>query len=121
MRKKSMRCLHAPPGSPALRTLTETLPGTPRSPQRVRFIQPKCLSCASSGERRQPWLRLLRAPPQSNLLLGLLSASLLRNCTKQRGEKKKNKKNPLDANLSEELKQVCTRRQFQQKEGKKKK
>lgn len=33
-------------------------------------------------------------------------------------QNKEGKKNPLDANLSEELKQVCTRRQFQQEKNK---
>lgn len=37
----------------------------------------------------------------------------------RRGKKKLNKKNPLDANLAEELQWVCMRRQFQQSGGKK--
>lgn len=36
------------------------------------------------------------------------------------GRKKEEKKNPLDANLPEELRRVCTRRQLQQNRGKEK-
>lgn len=42
------------------------------------------------------------------------------NCTKRRGKEEEGKKNPLDANLPEELRRVCTRRQLQQNRGKEK-